>query len=75
MEIAIHYTQRNNSILLKKCEYLYLESKIYYPLLGELLEVRNCVFIAVVSSRMLVFLSSEREWSFLSFTVFLVYVI
>lgn len=61
MEIATHYTQRNKSILLKKCRSSYIEFRIYNPLLGEPLEARNCASISVaslVTSRMLLFLPS-----------------
>lgn len=47
MEIAIHCTQRNENIVLKECKSSYLELEIYNPLLGELLEARNCTFSSV----------------------------
>lgn len=47
MEIAIHCTQRNENIVLKECKSSYLELEIYNPLLGGLLEARNCTFSSV----------------------------
>lgn len=78
MEIAILHIQKNKNTLLKKYKSSCPECEIYNPLLGELLETRNCAFNSVtflITSRVLLFISSYKECDILSSIAFLVYII